>query len=110
MIGSLPIEGIRFLLVGLLSAPLGLHAAELAVAQFKDREVVRHSVVLLRGTVEDGATTLTTRTRHRAAPAPVAGGGVVRNQAFKALVELGPGELPPPRPDGEKRGSRELYS
>jgi hypothetical protein len=62
------------------------------VVNFKDREVVRHPVVLVRGTVEEGATTVATRTRHRGVPAPVAGRGVVRNGAFKALVELGPGE------------------
>lgn len=82
--------------VATIAGLLALHgqprAGDLAVSNIIDREVVRHSVVLLRGTVEDGATTLTTQTRHRAAPAPVAGRGMVRNQHFKALVELGPGE------------------
>lgn len=67
-------------------------AAALEIVNFKDREVVRHPVVLVRGTVEKNARTMTTRTRHRGVPAPVTGHGLVRNGAFKALVELGPGE------------------
>jgi hypothetical protein len=79
--------------LGLLTNAVGdLRASDLAVTNFSDREAVRHPVVLLRGTVEDGATTLTTQTRHRGAPTPRDGQGLVRNGVFKALVELAPGE------------------
>jgi len=79
--------------LGLVMSTAGdLRAADLAVTNFSDRETIRHPVVLLRGTVEDGATTLTTHTRHRAAPKPMDGHGLVRNGVFKALVELAPGE------------------
>lgn len=74
----------------LVTARLG--GAELSVANFKDREMVRHSVVLVRGTVEPGATSLTTLVRSPGRKIATTGTGVVRGESFKALVELDPGD------------------
>lgn len=61
------------------------------VENFNSKEIVRHPVILLRGTVEKGAAGLEIRTT-RGTEKPVASTGVIHDGKFKALVELTPGE------------------
>lgn len=72
-------------------AMAGWAGAAPVVENYKSQEVVRHGVVLLRGTVEPGAGKLTLRTAAGTGK-PVEGTGLVHDGKFKALVELGEGD------------------
>jgi hypothetical protein len=74
-----------------LCAAGGWISAAPAVDNIEEGAVVRHPVVLLRGTVEQGADKLEVRTS-RNGGRPESGTGLIHEGRFKALVELAPGE------------------
>lgn len=71
--------------------------AEVKVENFKAQDEVRHSVILIRGTVEADASGVTVKTVRAAAAGakaqpPVESAALVHGGKFKALVELAPGD------------------
>ncbi|MES2705524.1 MAG: metallopeptidase [Verrucomicrobiota bacterium] len=86
MIFRFPLRTAVFLLVTAATA-----TAEVKVDNFKPQDLVRHSVVLIRGEVEAGAEKLTLRTAKGTAR-PVESSGLVQDGKFKALLELAPGD------------------
>ena len=72
-------------------APAATLPAEVRVENFKPQDLVRHSLVLIRGSVEPGAGSMTLRTAKGTAK-PVESTGLVHDGKFKALLELAPGD------------------